>query len=126
MDSAQFKTMRETLGFTSQDVADAMAVNERTARRWEITVAPPDDAVEWVKTEWRKTLLQVRESLDYLDEMGEQYGESGSVRLTRYVSNGHASRAGIGIPVRRHSAIIGLIAFALSLDGRDFEIVYRD
>lgn len=126
MESAQFKTMRETLGYTSQDVADAMSVNERTARRWEITVQPPADAVAWMQDQWDRTVQEVASAVEYnTRKMAVSDESSTRVQLSRYISQGHAARAGEGYSVRRHAAIVGLIAFALSLEGRDWEIAYK-
>lgn len=116
MDCAQFKTMREALGYTALDVAAAMGVSERTARRWEITITPPADAQEWIQAEWDATVEEVRAALDALDD--------DPVHLARYRSQRYARRAGERHPVKRHAAIRGLLAFCLSLENRPWQIDY--
>lgn len=48
---ADFRALRELLGLTQQDVADAAGVNVSTAKRWEKPgyFTPPDDVWAWLE-----------------------------------------------------------------------------
>lgn len=65
---ADFRAMREGVGLTQQDVADAMSVRVVTVKRWERPgfPEPPEDAVMWLgdmadrhETMVRDTVLQM-------------------------------------------------------------------
>ena len=49
VNTATWKTLRETLGMTAQQVSDALGVNLRTAQRWEGSNDPPASAAEWIE-----------------------------------------------------------------------------
>lgn len=51
MTKADFRAMREALGLTQLDVADACGVRALTVKRWERPgfPEPPEDAVEWLE-----------------------------------------------------------------------------
>lgn len=51
MTKAGFRAMREALGLTQLDVADACGVRALTVKRWERPgfPEPPEDAVEWLE-----------------------------------------------------------------------------
>ena len=52
MRAAQFRAIREMLGLSQQDVADAVEVDRRSVKRWESGEYPvPDDVAEWLMAE---------------------------------------------------------------------------
>lgn len=69
---AGFRALRESLGLSLSDVADAMGVRERSVRRWEACGDnyPPDDAWEWLDGMQRRFDEGVDASLDAAEESG--------------------------------------------------------
>ena len=79
---ADFRAMRETLGLTRQDVADAMGVSLRSVKRWEDPAEenpPSEDAWEWLYDLDEKRFEAVRQALCAVEQSG-----AGTVQLTYY------------------------------------------
>ena len=65
MTKARFKALRERVGMSQQDVADALGVSDRTVKRWENERdrrEPPADAMDMLE----KRLETQRRMADYL------------------------------------------------------------
>ncbi|WP_018341351.1 hypothetical protein [Corynebacterium caspium] len=117
MNTAEFKTMREVMGLTSQNVADALGVNVRTARRWEHygSPPPPSSAVNWITTLWEEYLEKVATILAGAKELAEKSPTQG-VLLSRYVSDAAARAAGESdMTAWQYGALMGIIKFNLNL-----------
>lgn len=67
---ARFRATRESLGLSQHDVADALGVQERTARRWEAPGYndPPEDAWEWLDEMEMRFAEGVEAALDAVQE----------------------------------------------------------
>lgn len=113
VNTATWKTLRETLGMTAQQVSDALGVNLRTAQRWEGSNDPPAFAVEWIERIWR----EYGRRIDAMVEDARQQG--GPVTLRRYRTSELAQAAGEALPVEMHAALVGLALEALRGEGID-------
>lgn len=79
---ADFRAMRETLGLTRQDVADAMGVSLRSVKRWEDPAEenPPSQAAwEWLHDLDEMRMKMIQQALYAVEQSG-----AGTVRLTYY------------------------------------------
>lgn len=112
VNTATWKTWRETLGMTAQQVAEELGVNLRTAQRWEATNDPPAFAVEWLDG-YRLAML---------DRIRTVVQDKGPVRLVRYRTEASARAAGEPLPLSMHAALIGLTAAALEESRREYVI----
>jgi transcriptional regulator with XRE-family HTH domain len=88
LSKAQFKALRERVGMSQQDVADALGVSCRTVKRWEHEAdrrEPPADAVELLT----KQLDVQRQMVEYMvgtcEHVAEEAGRMPSlVPITYY------------------------------------------
>ena len=69
---AGFRALRESLGLSLNDVAEAMGVRERSARRWEAPNGqmPPDDAWRWLEVMRARFDDAVDASLEAVEQSG--------------------------------------------------------
>ncbi|MFC2623733.1 MAG: helix-turn-helix domain-containing protein [Propionibacterium acidifaciens] len=119
VNSATWKTLRETLGMTAQQIADALGVNLRTAQRWEGRNDPPAFAAEWIEGIWR----EYGRRIDVIVEGARQ--QDGPVILRRYRTSAQAQAAGEALPVEMHAALVGLALEALRGEGIDATVDWR-
>lgn len=113
VNTATWKTLRETLGMTAQQVSDALGVNLRTAQRWEGSNDPPASAAEWIEGIRR----EYGRRIDAMVEDARQQG--GPVILRRYRTSEQARAAGEALPVEMHAALVGLALEVLRGEGID-------
>lgn len=113
VNTATWKTLRETLGMTAQQVSDELGVNLRTAQRWEGRNDPPAFAAEWIEGIWR----EYGRRIDAMVEDARQ--QDGPVKLRRYRTSEQARAAGEALPVEMHAALVGLALEALRGEGID-------
>lgn len=99
---AGWRTMRETMGLTAEDVADELHVNVRTAQRWETMVTPPPFAAEWMTAQWRRFIEAIERIVNPAPE---------HLVLTRSRQDS-ATRA----------AVLGAAIVTRELDGEDWKI----
>lgn len=65
MRAAQFRAMRETLGLSQKDVADAVRVDRRSVKSWESGVYPiPADVAAWLVEEKAVADYAVNSAID--------------------------------------------------------------
>lgn len=71
---ARFRATRESLGLSQHDVADALGVQERTARRWEAPGYndPPEDAWSWLSSMENRYQDGVSAAIDAVKKSGAQ------------------------------------------------------
>ena len=69
---AGFRAIRESLGLSLNDVAEAMGVRERSVRRWEAPNGqmPPEDAWRWLEGMRARFEDGVSAALDAVDASG--------------------------------------------------------
>lgn len=125
MNSATLKTIREQVGLTAKEAAEAVGASLRTWQRWEAadyTGRIPADAVDMLQA-----LLD--EQSDMLDAILETIDdEPGPIALTRYRTQDALDRAHPGFPggLSAHSAAVGAALRELLDEGRDVEVVWDD
>ena len=124
MSCAQFKTLRESLGVTTQWVADAVQVNLRTAQRWEATLTPPDDAVMLLEHWLAVFHRQMGTLLDELRTFEDEHGYPDTLEMVRYRTLQSAQRAGNDWPEEMHNGFLRYALLTLTFEGYDLRINY--
>lgn len=85
MTSAEFKTMRESLGLTIPWVADNAGVKLRTVQYWEAgRMSVPADVVNMLDHIDQRLNISVAQAIAYIDEMTIQHGTPVEITLVRY------------------------------------------
>lgn len=118
MNPATFKSLREAIGLSAQDVADLSGVALRTAQRWETSHEPPADAIAGLLD----LVERFNDTLDLTLEAVED--ETGApVDIVRYVNEASYLRAHPdGLPWRVHSQIVSTAVLLLSGEGREVTV----
>src|SRR5699024_6148973 len=107
MNCATFKITRQFLGLTAAEVAQACRVTLRTARRWESTHTPPDDAVRWLQSKLHDLDSEVSSILQALDASEDDAGQK-HIALTAYRTDNSAVEAlPTGMSKEQYAAILG-------------------
>ena len=91
MNAAEFRALRERVGASQQNVADAYGVRVRSVKRWEdpdaVGYRPPDEAAEWLAGLLEVQRQQVAFSLSKCEETEAVTGHKpDAVRLTYWRS----------------------------------------
>lgn len=104
MNPATFKTWRELLGYTQEQISGLAKVDLRTAQRWEARINPPVEVWEALENEFEEWTAQVEFMLEELEGF-----DSHEVTLTRYLNADSFNRAmpDSTIPWTVHNAKIG-------------------
>ena len=86
MTKADFRAIRETIGRTQGDVAEACGVSLRTVKRWEHPdwQEPPEDAWEWLLDMHDRHDALVDEAVDRALAIVGERGEPAAVVITYY------------------------------------------
>ena len=84
MNPETFRSKREALGLTQEQVAAAHDVNLRTAQRWESTHTPPDYAVAWLDALAEEFMEQFDAVVDEASTLSEERDGDVDFTLTRY------------------------------------------
>lgn len=116
---AHFRTMRETLGISRQDLARILDVAVTSARDWDLRSTAPDAAWDILDRQAARVDQVLDDVLDSLDD-----GSTGPVSLTVYRSDEAAVRAGVRMPASWHRACIGHVALELMAQGHEVEVSY--
>ena len=89
MTAAELKTLRESLGLTTQWVADQAGVKLRTAQYWEMggRMAVPGDVAEMLIAIDQQIDNAVTKSIDLVKEVSKKNGYPKEVALVRYRNN---------------------------------------
>lgn len=115
-----FRTIRNALGLTPQDVADACSVNVRTAQRWESTKTAPMDAQMWLQDKWGNLLNYIEEVVEAADNAWLTTLQP--VVLFAYL-NEEKCQAKHGMSVAQHQALLGHIGVALDMEEIPWDVV---
>lgn len=125
-EAANFRVLRETMGFTREDVADALGVSVRSVKRWENPREenlPPEDAwvlLEDAQKKRREIVSQALEVVDYAKARG------GVVEMTYYRSQEQFDKVGDGGCYRVANANARAVAKGLEDEGIVVEWSYPD
>lgn len=118
MNSATFKIIRQFLGITADEVAKACGVTLRSARRWESTHTPPDDAVQWLQSKWHEMDSKVASIIQDINATEADAGEK-HIHLTAYRTDDSAEGAlPSGTTKEQHAAILGAVQFLTMHDDK--------
>ena len=121
---AGFRALRESLGLSLNDVAEAMGVRERSARRWEAPNGqmPPDDAWEWLEGMQARFNDAVDASLDAVEESG-----ANRVSITYYRSQDEYDAFGRDEgPYGFVNAVSREVALTLESDGVEASLMFPE
>lgn len=116
MTPATFKTLCETLGLTSEQVARMFDVDIRNVHRWQSpkhNYQVPDGVAETILKLVDWVNVTVEHALEGVEAMIDDWGTPEKVDLRRYVSQHSATKAGVDVPVQVHAAALGIIALEL-------------
>lgn len=125
MESAEFKTYRETLGIDRLWLSEELGVSRRTVQRWENPAAGPvpEFAAEWMRAAWETAISQIADVLNSAEDTAEELGSPQYFTLARYIDDVSATAGlGEGMTARMHAARVGLIAAALQVEGFETRI----
>lgn len=129
MTKADFRALRETIGLTQGDVADACGVALRTVKRWEHPdwPEPPDDAWEWLLDMLERHDDMVDYMVDKVTGIAAERGLPETVAITYYRDQAQydACCREPG-PYGFANAIAREVALELAGEGIDTEFRYPD
>lgn len=121
MNSATFKTYRETLGLEVKDLAAWMGVDRKTVQRWENPQAGdvPAWAARKMLERWDRLIFSISSALEYLDQQEQEQGSAPeAVEMRRFKTDASCQRVnGLGTDAKRHAISVGIIAAALQAGG---------
>ena len=126
MTPLEFKTYRNALGLTSQDVAARLDMSLRTAQRMEslnpdTAIEPKPDAVAWIAGEWGKFVDLTRERIEDAKACNER-GEPLKIPVYR---DELQSFTETGYSLAQDRALTAHIAMACDLLGLDWVLVEK-
>lgn len=128
---AEFRALRESVGYSQADVARALGVTVRSVRRWEIPTpgyrGAPADAWALLDDAMERQAATVAGSLDAVDGLREQVPDA-PVQLTYYRSQAQFDEYGRepGTPYGAANANTRLVADQLRCQGVDVSFAYPD
>lgn len=131
MTPAEFKTLRESLWLSQQDIADLADVQKRTVQYWEKGASVrgiPGDVTDHIK---RLDALVESAVLNVVDFIGDKASKPTEIVLLRYLSENDLKRyrplehEGFG-SVKVHSAMIDRTRAALGRLGVKARITYME
>lgn len=125
MNPKEFRIVRSALGLTQGDVAQAMEVNPRSARRWEDvanTHPSPEAVSSWLDSKWSMFADRVADALDAAEEL-ESIEQP--ITLITYASEVECITR-TGLSLAEHDALVGHIAMAYTCADIDYRIIYSN
>ena len=132
LNKAEFKTLREALGFSIQDVANLVQVNHRSVRRWEdaeyTQYRPPENVYDQFKKLDADFDNAAFEALTEAKLKEQALGEKPKVKLMRFLSNAslwesHPNFSGMTTTV--HAAMLFRAKKLLEQHNFNVEIIYE-
>jgi len=121
LNSATFKTYRETLGLEVKDLAAWMGVDRKTVQRWENPQAGdvPAWAARKMLERWDRLIFSISSALEYLDQQEQEQGSAPeAVEMQRFKNRCVLpARKRLGTDAKRHAISVGIIAAALQAGG---------
>lgn len=130
MTGAEFRTLRESLGLSGDQLAQLLDVRDRTVRRWEAgDQAVPDGAGEDLARIDAMLERAVLEMVDVLQEQIAEHGAPQSITLVRYRTDEDLGRYRPDMaawPACVHSALVDRVRLAAARLGIASRIVYMD
>lgn len=126
MDSAKFKTIRESLGLDVDWLAEKAGVNRRTWQRWETERQPPKDVVAILQDYQRLMIERISDVLMSLKQVEEQQGtKPKSVELIRYAHYADMVRAGQDDwPPGMYNALLANLSIIFELEAYPLNVTY--
>ena len=127
--TANFRALRETIGLTQGDVANACGVSLRTVKRWEHPdwPEPPEDAWDWLIDMHDRHDALVDEAVGRVLSIAGERGEPESVIITYYRDqaqyDAHGRDPG---PYGFANAVAREVALELGEEGIEAEFRYPD
>lgn len=121
---AGFRALRESLGLSLADVAEAMGVRERSVRRWEACGDnyPPEDAWEWLEGMQRRFEEGVSHALSVVERSG-----AGRASITYYRSQEEYDAMGRDEgPYGFTNAISREVALTLQAEGIEVALMFPE
>ena len=134
MNKAEFKTLRESLGLSVQDLANYVDVNDRTVRRWESPdyedYKPPIDVIEKLQKLNFTFNEMTLHSVNFTKEKEIEFKGHGNmvINLYRYKTKEqlwHDQPEFKGLPTSCHAAMLWRVKQKLENEGFQIEIVYK-
>ena len=129
MTSAEFKTIRQKIGFSSQDMADYSGVALRTIQRIESGVTEPySQPLEFLNKAYSKFKKITEEQRILFDQNIKAYPELQYLVLIRYKKDvfHEFNKEFLGLPESFHAALIGELKLYADCKGFNVKIVYFD
>lgn len=124
--TADFRALRETIGLTQGDVADACGVSPRTVKRWEHPdwPEPPEDAWDWLLDMHDRHDALVDEAVGRVFSIAGERGKPESAIITYYRDQAQYDACG------RDDGPYGFVnsiarEVALDLNGEGIETEFR-
>lgn len=125
--SSNFRAMRELLGLSQHDVADAAGVSVRTVKRWEAGERVPDDVWDYIDGMGEDAALVVDAAIAKVLDAAEDKGAPRTVRLSYFRTqqdyDAHGRDTG---PYGVANANSRRVADALMAEGFDVEFDYPE
>lgn len=129
MTSAEFKTIRQKIGFSSQEMADYSGVALRTIQRIESGVTEPyGQPLDFLNTAYGHFKKISEDQRRFLNQEIKAQGEPQSLVLVRYKKNvfHEFNKDFLGLPESFHGALVGELKFYAENQGCKVKIVYFD
>ena len=110
--------LRETVGYTREDLAQACLATVDEVRAWEAGLAEADDLA------WETVADALEAQGEMLATMREHLAGAGRVVLGYLADDAEAREAGLDVPARVYNASVRSIAAALRAEGVEVGFAY--
>ncbi len=129
MTSAEFKTIRQTIGLSAQNFAELLSIEPRTVQRMENGQADPKGfAVDLLQSLYESFCLMCSESENQIENTIKNYGKPTEIVLIRYKKDDFKLfNPDFGtMPESVHSATLGRLKTFAESKGITVKIIYFD